>query len=127
MPRLARTRSASGTADSEGPGRPWRPISACTAALPAPASHDARRPARTTFGRMAPRTGAEQGAWLARTPEEPLAPARPIVDPHHHLWDHVQPPYLLDDLLADTGSGPHVTDTVYMECGWGWDRAAADP
>ena len=54
-------------------------------------------------------------------------PDLPIVDPHHHLWTHVDPPYLLDELLADTGSGHRVTDTVFIECGWAWDRAAADP
>ena len=25
--------------------------------------------------------------WLARRKEEVLDPPRPIVDPHHHLWD----------------------------------------
>ena len=33
----------------------------------------------------------------------------------------------LDELLADTGSGHHVTDTVFVECGWAWDRDASDP
>jgi len=25
--------------------------------------------------------------WLALRKEEVIDPARPIVDPHHHLWD----------------------------------------
>ena len=25
--------------------------------------------------------------WLAATREEALEPDRPIIDPHHHLWD----------------------------------------
>lgn len=48
--------------------------------------------------------------------EEILEPQLPIVDPHHHLWDHPQSRYLLDELLADTGSGHHVTATVFVEC-----------
>jgi L-fuconolactonase len=48
--------------------------------------------------------------------EEILEPQLPIVDPHHHLWDHAQSRYLLDELLADTGSGHLVTATVFVEC-----------
>jgi L-fuconolactonase len=68
-----------------------------------------------------------------------LDPDLPIVDPHHHLWDrrnYASPPsaaaapahpfitaiadaqrYLLDELLADTGSGHNVRATVFVECG----------
>ena len=64
-----------------------------------------------------------------------LDPDLPIVDPHHHLWDrraYVTPEapehpfmtaiadarrYLLDELMADTGSGHKVTATVFVECG----------
>jgi predicted TIM-barrel fold metal-dependent hydrolase len=67
--------------------------------------------------------------------EEILEPELPIVDPHHHLWDRrnyatPQAPehpfmtaiadarrYLLDELLADTGSGHKVIATVFVECG----------
>jgi L-fuconolactonase len=69
--------------------------------------------------------------------EEILDPELPIVDPHHHLWDRryaPEPPpeiaahpflaaikparrYLLDELLADTGSGHNVVGTVFVECG----------
>ena len=48
--------------------------------------------------------------------EEILEPARPICDPHHHLWDHPGRRYLLDELLADTGSGHNVVSTVFVEC-----------
>ena len=58
----------------------------------------------------------ERDAWLARTIEEPLEPALPICDPHHHLWDHPNNRYLLDELLGDTGSGHHVVSTVFVEC-----------
>src|SRR5258708_5214951 len=68
-----------------------------------------------------------------------LEPDLPIVDPHHHLWDrrtYAAPPgasgtpehpfmtaiagarrYLVDELLADTGSGHKVVATVFVECG----------
>ena len=67
--------------------------------------------------------------------EEILEPDLPIVDPHHHLWDrrnYATPAapthpfitaiadaqrYLLDELLADTGSGHNVRATVFVECG----------
>jgi L-fuconolactonase len=67
-------------------------------------------------------------------PEAILEPELPIVDPHHHLWDRrayiaqgpehpfmtaIQPAarYLLDELMADTGSGHNVVATVFVECG----------
>src|SRR5690606_20096501 len=72
---------------------------------------------------------------LAARPSEPiLDPDRPIVDPHHHLWDRraavagappahgfeallrLSPRYLLDELLADTGSGHRIVATVFVEC-----------
>jgi hypothetical protein len=53
---------------------------------------------------------------VAQVREEILEPALPICDPHHHLWDHPGRRYLLDELLADTGSGHNVTATVFVEC-----------
>ena len=58
----------------------------------------------------------ERDAWLAQVQEEILEPDLPICDPHHHLWDHPANRYLLDELLADTGSGHNVVSTVFMEC-----------
>ena len=56
-------------------------------------------------------------AWLARQARESiLEPELPIVDPHHHLWDHANHRYLLDELVADTGSAHNVTHTVYIDC-----------
>ena len=43
--------------------------------------------------------------WLGKLTEEILEPLLPIVDPHHHLWDHPGSRYLLDDFLADVNSG----------------------
>jgi len=48
--------------------------------------------------------------------EEILEPTLPIVDPHHHLWDHPKHRYLLDELQADTESGHNVVATVFVEC-----------
>ncbi len=30
---------------------------------------------------------AEPNAWLAQVQVEIIEPARPVCDPHHHLWD----------------------------------------
>ncbi len=53
--------------------------------------------------------------WLAQREEEVLDPARPIVDPHHHLWDRGGQRYLLDDMTSDIASGHNVIATVYVE------------
>jgi predicted TIM-barrel fold metal-dependent hydrolase len=54
--------------------------------------------------------------WLAQRHEQILEPELPIVDPHHHLVDRANTGrYLLDELLADTGSGHNITHTVYLE------------
>ena len=55
-------------------------------------------------------------AWVAKHSEPALEPALPIVDPHHHLWDHLNHRYLLDELLADTGSGHNIVGTVFVDC-----------
>ncbi|MEM7407362.1 MAG: amidohydrolase family protein [Pseudomonadota bacterium] len=62
---------------------------------------------------------SEHATWLAQVHEDALEPDLPICDPHHHLWDPQALPekrYLLDELLADTGSGHNVVSTVFMEC-----------
>jgi predicted TIM-barrel fold metal-dependent hydrolase len=53
--------------------------------------------------------------WLDRHNEPILEPELPIVDPHHHLWDRPGWRYLLDELLADTGSGHNIVATVYVQ------------
>ena len=53
--------------------------------------------------------------WLARHKEPILEPGLPIIDPHHHLWQRPGWRYLLEDLLADTGSGHNIVATVYLE------------
>jgi predicted TIM-barrel fold metal-dependent hydrolase len=54
--------------------------------------------------------------WLAQVQEDIIDAELPICDPHHHLWDHADNPYLLPQLLADTGSGHNVVSTVFVEC-----------
>ena len=54
--------------------------------------------------------------WLAQVVEEVIDPERPICDPHHHLWDDANNPYLLPHLLSDTGCGHNVVSTVFVEC-----------
>lgn len=69
----------------------------------------------------------QQSEWLALTPEEVLEPALPICDPHHHLWDHPNNRYLLDEVLADVSfSGHNVRSTVFVECASMY-RAASPP
>jgi len=58
----------------------------------------------------------DRDQWLAQVKEEILEPALPICDPHHHLWDHPGRRYLIDELVADTGSGHNVAATVFVEC-----------
>jgi predicted TIM-barrel fold metal-dependent hydrolase len=53
--------------------------------------------------------------WLALRQEEVLDPARPIVDPHHHLWDRGGQRYLIEEISSDIASGHNVIATVYVE------------
>jgi L-fuconolactonase len=55
-------------------------------------------------------------ARLAAAAEPALEPDLPIIDPHHHLWDFPSHRYLLEELLADTGSGHKIEQTVFIEC-----------
>jgi L-fuconolactonase len=54
--------------------------------------------------------------WLAQVTETIIEPERPICDPHHHLWDHPDSRYLLDELLDDTRSGHNIVSSVFVEC-----------
>jgi L-fuconolactonase len=72
----------------------------------------------------------DRDAWLNLTREDPIEPALPICDPHHHLWDYPEglvenktPPYtrrerhyLLKELLQDTGGGHNIRQTIFIEC-----------
>lgn len=55
--------------------------------------------------------------WLNQVQEEIVDPARPIIDPHHHLWmKRFGRDYVLPQYWADTGSGHNIVKTVFMEC-----------
>jgi L-fuconolactonase len=73
-----------------------------SATSPTPASQSSNHPIRPD--------------WLAQWQEEILEPDRPIVDPHHHLWDRPGWRYLLDELLEDLNSGHRIVATVFLQC-----------
>src|SRR6202166_4874748 len=53
--------------------------------------------------------------WLAQRKEEVLDSGRPIVDPHHHLWDRGGLRYMIEEMSADIASGHNIVATVYVE------------
>jgi predicted TIM-barrel fold metal-dependent hydrolase len=53
--------------------------------------------------------------WLGLRNEEIIDPKRPIVDPHHHLWDRGGQRYLIEEMTSDIASGHNVVATVYVE------------
>lgn len=69
--------------------------------------------------------------WIGLTHEEPVDPARRIIDPHHHLWGEGQrsnpntysggnePAYLPEHLHADM-NGHRFIGSVFVECGIGY-------
>lgn len=66
-------------------------------------------------------------AWLDQVREDIIDPARPIIDPHHHLWKkRFDRDYLLEDLWRDTGSGHNIHKTVFVECRAFYLREGAD-
>src|SRR5260370_12100568 len=54
--------------------------------------------------------------WLAQRQEEVLDSGRPIVDPHHHLWDRGGQRYMIEEMAADIASGHNIVATVYVDC-----------
>jgi predicted TIM-barrel fold metal-dependent hydrolase len=54
--------------------------------------------------------------WLAQHSEEVIDPTRPIVDPHHHLWDRGGQRYMIEEMAADIASGHNIVATVYVDC-----------
>lgn len=55
--------------------------------------------------------------WLSQHHEDIIDPARPIIDPHHHLWPQPHMGYDVARLLGDTSDGHNIVATVFMECG----------
>ena len=58
--------------------------------------------------------------------ETPLAPALPICDAHHHLWERHPKNYLLEDLLDDLNSGHNIASTIAVECGYGYRQTGPE-
>jgi predicted TIM-barrel fold metal-dependent hydrolase len=54
--------------------------------------------------------------WLAQYTEEIIDPGRPIVDPHHHLWDRGGLRYMIEEMSTDIASGHNIVATVYVDC-----------
>ena len=54
--------------------------------------------------------------WLALRQEEIIDPQRPIVDPHHHLWDRGGQRYMIEEMTDDIASGHNIVATVYVDC-----------
>src|SRR5437588_10680555 len=79
-------------------------LGSAAAALPLAAS--AQQPA--------PRSPVREDS-LDRRKEPALEPELPIVDPHHHLWVRPGYRYMLDDFLADTGTGHNIVATVFVQ------------
>ena len=56
-------------------------------------------------------------AWLAKQAQEPiLEPDLPIVDPHHHLWDHPTTATCSTSCWPTPGRGHNITATVFIDC-----------
>jgi L-fuconolactonase len=60
--------------------------------------------------------GPAEERLAAQAAEPIIDPGLSIVDAHHHLWDHPGQRYLLDEWLADTGSGHRIEATVFVDC-----------
>ena len=58
-------------------------------------------------------------ATVPTAQEKVIDPARPIIDPHHHIWDNRVPPYSLGDYHQDVTDGHNVVGSIFVECGWG--------
>ncbi|MGA7805238.1 amidohydrolase family protein [Bradyrhizobium sp.] len=54
--------------------------------------------------------------WLALHCEDIIDPARPIIDPHHHLWDRGGLRYMIEEMAEDAASGHNILATVYVDC-----------
>ena len=70
---------------------------------------------------------ADAAQWLDLIQEEIIEPERPIIDPHHHLWDRRGNRYLIDELVADAGSGHNIVSTVFIECFSMYRAAGPEP
>lgn len=64
--------------------------------------------------------------WLETRKEAAIDPQRPILDAHHHLWDHANNPYLADAFLKDADAGHNIVASVFVECHMHYDTTAEE-
>jgi hypothetical protein len=66
---------------------------------------------------------------LSQVEEEIIDPHRPIIDPHHHLWQNKKniPNYELDNLWEDTSRGHNIIGTVFVECSTNYRKDGPEP
>src|ERR1700753_3500703 len=67
----------------------------------------------------APKTGRyadPREDWLREHTEEIIDPQRPIVDPHHHLWDRGGQHYMIEEMPAHIAPRHNIVATVYVDC-----------
>ena len=121
--------------------RPHRAVPARRAARPRPErAAPTRRPRRRRLPPGGRRRGGRRAPPCASSPTSAPSGAGPtpscvrrattrlrstrgpavICDPHHHLWEHPEKPYMMAQLRADTGSVDGVVTTVFVECGSGY-------
>lgn len=62
------------------------------------------------------RTLADLAAWHALAPEEVIAPERPVIDAHHHMWHRPPEHFGPDQLIAELARGHDVRATLFVEC-----------
>ena len=63
--------------------------------------------------------------WLAGRHEVAIDPDRPIIDPHHHLWDREGSTYLAAELGRDARASHNITHTVFVECSSAYDEGTS--
>lgn len=55
--------------------------------------------------------------------EAALDPHLPIIDPHQHLFQRPDAPYMLGEMLADAQAGHNIRGTVFIECHTGYSSS----
>ena len=108
-PALSRRTWLAGTVGMMSGAALMSPVAGAQNAAPAPSGGAVNSPSNPRY--------FPNPTWLAQRQEEIIEPGLAIVDPHHHLWDRDGNRFLIDELLADTGSGHNITRTVFIECG----------
>lgn len=82
----------------------------------ATAGATALSPLRASAQQLPPPSTVVRQDWLDRRKEPILEPDLPIIDTHHHLWLRPGSRYLMDEYLADAGSGHNLAATVFVQC-----------